>query len=203
MEVRALRTKYGIENKVRVMRNILINFLLAAVVAIPFTGCTNRDLEKRVAELESRLAESDGKKSVTPTQTTNANSPVPGITSQPAEQKPEGPLPVIQFEKTEHDFGRITEGRSVEYTYTFKNVGDAPLLIESARPSCGCTVPDWSKDPIPVGGTGFIKAKFDSKNAKGVQNKTITVTANTWPKQTVLRFRAEVAAASEAAGPVK
>ncbi|HOO09444.1 MAG TPA: DUF1573 domain-containing protein, partial [Cyclobacteriaceae bacterium] len=76
--------------------------------------------------------------------------------------------------------------------YSFKNTGEAPLIIQNAQPSCGCTVPEWSKEPIPVGGTGFIKAEFDSNGKPNIQNKTITVTANTWPKVTTLRFKAMV-----------
>ena len=92
----------------------------------------------------------------------------------------------------------------VEHTYSFKNTDEAPLIIQSAQPSCGCTVPDWSKDPIPVGGTGFVKAKFDTNGKPNAQNKTITVTANTWPKQTVLRFKAMVLPKANATeGPVK
>ena len=94
----------------------------------------------------------------------------------------------------DHDFGTINEGDIVEHTYSFKNTGAAPLIIQSAQGSCGCTVPDWSKEPIPVGGTGFVKAKFDTNGKTNAQNKTVTVTANTWPKQTVLRFKAMVIA---------
>jgi hypothetical protein len=130
----------------------------------------------------------------------------PAAVTPAAEEKPDGPLPVMEFPTVDHDFGTITEGDVVEYTYSFKNTGVAPLIIQGAQGSCGCTVPDWSKDPIPVGGTGFVKAKFDSNGKPNIQNKTVTVTANTWPKQTVLRFKAMVTPKSVAApadGPVK
>jgi hypothetical protein len=109
----------------------------------------------------------------------------------------------MEFTNTDHDFGTINEGDVVEYTYAFKNTGAAPLIIQSAQGSCGCTVPDWTKEPIPVGATGFVKAKFDSNGKTNIQNKTVTVTANTWPKQTVLRFKAMVTPKSTADGPVK
>jgi hypothetical protein len=80
----------------------------------------------------------------------------------------------------------------VEYTYKFTNTGEAPLIIQNAQGSCGCTVPDWTKKPIAVGEEGYVTAKFDSKGKPNIQNKTVTVTANTWPKQTVLRFKAMV-----------
>jgi hypothetical protein len=174
------------------------SFWMVAIVALALVACKDKDAEKKIAALEARLSELEGKKpapvSVTPTE-----NPVP---SQP-EQKPEGPLPVLQFEKTEHDFGTIQEGQKVSYTYKFKNTGEAPLIIQSAQPTCGCTVPDWSKEPIPVGGEGFVKAEFDSNGKPNMQNKTVTVTANTWPKQTVLSFKAMVIPKNEAQGPAK
>ena len=165
---------------------IFKSMLFFAAVLVCFTACKDRASEKRIAELESRLAEVEGKKPA------STNVPAPNPTVAAPEEKPEGPLPVIQFETTEHDFGTIKEGDIVEYTYKVKNTGEAPLIIQGEQPSCGCTVPDFSKEPIPVGGTGYVKAKFDSNGKQNVQNKTITVTANTWPKQTVLRFKAMI-----------
>lgn len=155
-------------------------------------ACKDKEAEKKIAALEARLSELEGKKT----------GPVP-VQAEPAaaETKPEGPLPALSFETTEHDFGTIKEGQVVEYTYKFKNTGEAPLIIQNAQPSCGCTVPDWTKDPIPVGGEGFIKAKFDSQGKPNIQNKTITVTANTWPKTSTLRFKAMVTPAGDS--PVK
>jgi hypothetical protein len=185
--------------------------VLVALLLIAAVSCKDRDAEKRIAELESRLAELEGKKSPgtassTPNAgVTSATTPAPTPQTQTVnEEKPTGPLPTAQFSKVEHDFGTINEGQSVEYTYEVKNTGQAPLLIQDAKPSCGCTVPDWSKDPIPPGKSGFVKAKFDSSGKPGIQNKTITVTANTWPKQTVLRFKAMVTAKSTGEdGPAK
>lgn len=157
--------------------------LLLVVLTVAF-GCKDRDAEKRIAYLENKLAEMEGKKKEV--------SPIQPVSETTAEAKPEGPLPVVQFTKTEHDFGTVKEGDEVTYRYTLKNTGEAPLIIQSAQPSCGCTVPDYTKSPIAPGETGFVSAKFDTKGKPGLQNKTITVTANTWPKQTVLRFKANV-----------
>ena len=175
-------------------RNMLRTLFIAALVAVVSISCKDRDAEKKIAQLESRLAELEGKKPATATPTPAAPAP---------EEKPEGPLPVMEFSGTDHDFGTINEGDVVEYTYAFKNTGAAPLIIQSAQGSCGCTVPDWTKEPIPVGATGFVKAKFDSNGKPNIQNKTVTVTANTWPKQTVLRFKAMVTPKTAIDGPVK
>jgi Protein of unknown function (DUF1573) len=166
------------------MKLIMRNVALALVALASLSACGDKDAEKKIAALEARLSELEGKKSPAAS---------PAVQAQPVEEvKPEGPVAAINFEKIEHDFGTIAEGQKVSYTYKFKNTGDAPLIIQSAQPSCGCTVPEWSKDPIPVGGEGYVKAEFDSKGKPNAQNKTITVTANTFPKQTTLRFKAMV-----------
>lgn len=164
-------------------RNALMSLIVLVLVAAGIAGCRDKDAEKKIATLEARLNELEGKKAVQPA--------VAAAVPEP-ETKPEGPLPAFEFQTIEHDFGTIAEGDVVEYSYTFKNTGVAPLIIQNAQGSCGCTASDWSKDPIPVGGTGFVKAKFDSNGKPNIQNKTVTVTANTWPKQTVLRFKAMV-----------
>ena len=173
---------------------IMKSLLFFVAVMVVFSACRDRNAEKRIAELESRLAEVEGKKKLEGVQVAPAGSTVPGVTPAVAapEEKPEGPLPSFQFQSIDHDFGTINEGDVVEHTYSFTNNGAAPLIIQTAQGSCGCTASDWTKDPIPVGGTGYVKAKFDSNGKQNVQNKTVTVTANTWPKQTVLRFKALV-----------
>lgn len=166
--------------------------------SVLFLGaCKDKAAEKRIAELESRLAQLESGKSA-------AAAPAqPAATTPAADVKPEGPLPAMTFEKVDHDFGTIAEGPKVTYTYKLKNTGQAPLIIQSAQPSCGCTVPKWSQEPIPVGGTGFVTAEFDTNGKAGVNNKTITVTANTWPKTTVLHFKAMVTPKAELNGPTK
>lgn len=159
-----------------------------AISSFTLVGCKDKDAEKRIAELEDRLAELESPGA--------AATPTAAATSTPA-TKPDGPLPAFTWGETEWDFGTINEGDVVEHKYTFTNNGEAPLIIESAKPSCGCTVPTYSKEPIPVGGTGEIVVKFDSKGKPNIQTKTVTVTANTWPKVTTLRFKTFVTPASK------
>ena len=97
-----------------------------------------------------------------------------------------GPTTSIQFSESEFDFGTIEQGEVVTHEYKFKNTGNEPLLINSARGSCGCTVPDWPKEPIPPGEEGVLAVKFDSKGKSGKQNKKVTITANTNPQQTFI-----------------
>lgn len=103
-----------------------------------------------------------------------------------------GKMPIIQFESTDHDFGKINEGDKVEHIYKFTNTGKADLVITSAKPSCGCTVPSFTQTPVKPGETGEIKAIFDSSGKPGMQQKTITVTLNTEKGTEMLNFKADV-----------
>ena len=103
-----------------------------------------------------------------------------------------GKSPVIKFESTDHDFGTINEGDKVEHVYKFTNEGSADLVITNAKPSCGCTVPSYTQTPVKPGGTGEIKAIFDSSGKSGMQQKTITVTLNTEKGTEMLNFKANV-----------
>jgi hypothetical protein len=164
------------------------SFLFVALLMVTLGACKDRNAEKRIAELESELQKYKGQK--------EAPQPI-GAQTVEAEKKPDGPLPEFAFETIKHDFGTIKEGDPAEFTYNFKNTGAAPLVISAVRPSCGCTVPEHSKDPIPVGGTGFVKVKFDTNGKSNVQNKTVTVVANTFPKETLLSFTALVVPKSD------
>jgi hypothetical protein len=98
----------------------------------------------------------------------------------------------MSFAQSTHDFGVITEGEVKEYSFQFKNTGNAPLHIEHAKGSCGCTVPQWPKDPVAPGATGQIVVKFNSANKVGKNSKKVTIVANTEPISTVLTITAEV-----------
>ena len=85
----------------------------------------------------------------------------------------------ILFENSEHNFGDINEkDGKVSYKFSFKNEGDQPLLILSVKPSCGCTTPNWSKNPIKPGDEGFIIAEYNPKGRPGVFRKSLNVVTN-------------------------
>jgi len=85
--------------------------------------------------------------------------------------------PVITFEKTTHDFGKIPQGTPVTVTFTFKNTGKAPLIISNVQASCGCTTPSYTKEAVGPKKTGTVTATYNAA-AVGDFNKTITVTSN-------------------------
>lgn len=174
------------------MNIIKLNLLLAMLI-LTAASCDSV-LESRVSELERRVAQLENG-GATATTTLNATPTANASTVAEPEVRPEGPLPEFSFASETHDFGAIPEGEVVEYTFTFTNTGEAPLIIQSASASCGCTVPSYSKDPVPVGGTGEIAVRFDSKGKKGNQAPTVTVTANTYPTVHKLRLKGSVNAA--------
>ena len=102
-------------------------------------------------------------------------------------------VPVIAFEATTVDMGKVIQGARVEKQYTFTNTGKTPLVIADVRSTCGCTVAqDWPKDPVAPGEGGTITVTFDSEGRPGIQSKAITVVANTNPPSTVLTLTGEV-----------
>jgi hypothetical protein len=101
------------------------------------------------------------------------------------DKKTEGPQLTLQEES--HDFGTIKEGVIAEYSFKFTNTGTQPLVLQDVRPSCGCTTPDWSKEPIQPGKTGIIHVKYNSTGRPGKFNKSITITTNI-PNETKILF---------------
>lgn len=87
-------------------------------------------------------------------------------------------MPVIKFEQTEHNFGKIKEGTLANHSFVFYNTGKGPLVLTSVTASCGCTTPEWPKEPIMPGAKGVIKASFNSYGRPGEFTKFVTVKSN-------------------------
>ena len=103
------------------MKRITTIFSLIMVVALTSVSCKDKASKKIVADnVESAVDRDEADKMV----------------------------PVMSFEKVEHDFGTIQRGTPQETVFTFTNTGNAPLIITNAKSSCGCTVPNPPKDPI-------------------------------------------------------
>jgi len=102
-------------------------------------------------------------------------------------------LTKLQFSATEHDFGTFKEdaGRQT-FDFIVTNTGTEPLMIQNVVASCGCTTPEWTKAPIPAGGTGKVTAIFDPINRPGPFNKTLSVYSNTKPEVFTLTIKGEV-----------
>lgn len=109
------------------------------------------------------------------------------------EAQGEGAKAEITFEKTSHNFGQIYVGEIVTYTFTFTNTGTAPLLILDTFSGCGCTVGDYSRQPIAPGEKGRINVQFNSAGRSGYQSQIVMVMSNASQPETRLHIIAEVA----------
>ncbi|WP_274475856.1 DUF1573 domain-containing protein [Mangrovimonas aestuarii] len=132
------------------MKKVILG--LSALCLIAFTSCKDDASKKVNEENVAQAAERDA----------NAEK-----------------YPVIEFDKVDHDFGEIESGTPVETVFSYKNTGEAPLVITNIKSSCGCTIPkDWSSEPLAAGETGQFTVKFNGKGRNKV-SKVITVTSNT------------------------
>ncbi|TYZ06534.1 DUF1573 domain-containing protein [Hymenobacter lutimineralis] len=115
--------------------------------------------------------------------------------------------PQIQFAEMKYDFGVIKPGDVVDHTFTFKNIGTAPLVISNIQASCGCTTPEWTREPVMPGKTGTITAKFNSAGKMGMQNKVLTIDSNSASGQVMVSLVGEIreggATTAAAANPAK
>ena len=152
-----------------------LSILLVVVISMAFISCgeneSNRDFEAidapNVRELIRNPATLRGDKD-----TTN--------------------IPIMTFEREVIFFDTVYEGTIVEEIFVFTNTGQTPLWITDARAPCGCTVPSYPRDPVLPGEGGEIKVRFNTADRNYLQDRPITIFANTYPGKTVLRLRGYV-----------
>lgn len=113
-----------------------------------------------------------------------------------------GKFPTMTFEAGQFDFGTIDQGTNVEHVFKFKNTGDAPLMIVNAKSSCGCTIPEYTKEPVAPGSEGQLLVKFNGSGQNQV-SKTVTLTTNTKSGSETLTIKAFVTPKTGAAAPIK
>lgn len=140
-------------------------FLLAVFSAFVFTSCKEENASSKVkAENVEVAAERDAQAVV---------------------------YPEITFDETVHDFGTIEKGTNVEHVFTFTNTGRAPLVITDATSTCGCTIPEFTREPVAPGETGELLVKYNGSGQNQV-SKTVTVTANTEKGKEQIQIKAFV-----------
>jgi hypothetical protein len=99
----------------------------------------------------------------------------------------------IAFEKTSHNFGSFMEAVGVQTTtFKFKNTGTVPLIVSNVRASCGCTTPNWTREPVAPNASGEITVSYDPKNRPGVFTKTVTVSSNAQNSNVILEISGQV-----------
>ena len=139
-------------------------FILAAAALVSFTSCKENAADKVNGENVAATAEREAAAST---------------------------YPVMTFTESEFDFGTIDQGTPQEHIFTFKNDGDADLIIVDAKSSCGCTVPEFTKDPVAPGATGELLVKFNG-SGKNQVSKTVTITTNTASGKETVKIKAFV-----------
>lgn len=175
------------------MKKVFLGVVLTTLISL--TSCKKEDALSKVDPKSNDVDMNYQTNVATTTSPTTTTQPDPNA-PQPAEQKvvepADGKYPTLTFTKKEHNFGVIKEGEKVETIFTFTNTGEADLLISNAAGSCGCTVPEYPKEPIKPGKSGKMKVTFDSNGKPGKQQKSVTITSNTQSKREVLTINAEV-----------
>ncbi len=114
------------------------------------------------------------------------------IPESASSEKVSSDLPKISFEKEVYDFGRLTQGEKVSYSFKFTNTGKKNLIITGVKATCGCTVPTFPQGIIKSGESEYISVTFDSSGKHGIQNQVVTISSNAQPSLTYLTVRAEV-----------
>ena len=101
-------------------------------------------------------------------------------------------VPKITVDSDLHDFGRITSGESISYSFHFRNTGDADLVLSGCSATCGCTVADYPRGRIAPGKEGYVTVTFNSQGKTGQQYQEVTVTSNAQPGRNILKITAQV-----------
>jgi hypothetical protein len=169
----------------------ILTTVLALFIGVQFIAAQNN-------------AAQPAKDSKTTTTTTQQAAP----TTQPAtQQAPANATPVtpatpksIVWNETVHDFAKVKQNDPAEVTFTFKNTGQAPVVVTAARSSCGCTVAEYTKEPVKPGASGTVKATYNSARV-GAFTKTVTVTFEGYDTPDVLTIKGEVEGTPPSATP--
>ncbi len=148
------------------MKQYKKTILLLAALSLLATGCRNKDREADVDLIKNPRS----------AQGYNNNAKMPALT----------------FDSDLHDFGRISAGESISYSFHFRNTGDADLVISSCSATCGCTVADYPKGRIAPGNDGYITVTFKSAGKSGQQFQEVTVVSNAQPSRQKLKIIAQV-----------
>lgn len=156
------------------MKNLLMIVPVAAVLLL--TGCKKNENADQLQTTE--------------TETVNAAQPT--AQDQLIAEAQSKPLTNLVLSESHFDFGNVKKGEKVDHVYEVTNTGENPLIISAVKPGCGCTAPDYTKEPILPGQKGKITLSFDSSSFEGVQNKQAEVFANVEKAPVLITFAANV-----------
>ena len=156
-------------------------FLSSAVAVLTLASCKKNE--------SATIAEDT---TVATEEVNNQQAPVQNIQEELLKEAQGKPLTNIVLAQSHYDFGKVKKGESVQHVYEITNTGTNPLIINAVQPGCGCTAPDFTKEPIMPGQKGNITLHFDSTNFDGKVDKYADVFANVENAPIRLTFTADV-----------
>jgi hypothetical protein len=184
------------------MKKLLSIICISAVSMASYAQTTIPAASKPTAPVQTVPA-----KPVTPTTSpVNTVQAVPATPPpvQNATPAPENPnAPELKLVTDNHDFGTVQEGPQAKFDFDFTNEGKEPLILQNVQASCGCTTPEWPKEPIMPGKKAKITAIYNTQGRPGPFTKTITVTSNAKTPTKTLTIRGTVEPKPAQAAPEK
>ncbi|MFS4473769.1 DUF1573 domain-containing protein [Chryseobacterium sp. T20] len=162
-----------------------LSIIALSIIGFGLVSCKKENKETQSAE----TATTDSAAVVAPLTTDSAAAPVAGETVAPVSNEPSTS---VALSENSFDFGKIKKGDKVEHVYEITNTGKNPLIISEVKPGCGCTAPDFTKEPIMPGKKGKVTLHFDSSSFDGNVQKYADVFANVEKAPIRLTFTANI-----------
>ncbi|KIC64583.1 DUF1573 domain-containing protein [Chryseobacterium taiwanense] len=162
-----------------------LSIIALSIIGFGLVSCKKENKETQTADA---VATDSTATTITPADSTVA----PVSTETAAAPVSNQPLTTIALSESNFDFGQIKKGDKVQHVYEVTNTGTNPLVISEVKPGCGCTAPDFTKEPIMPGKKGKITLHFDSTNFDGAVNKYADVFANVEKAPIKLTFTANI-----------
>lgn len=180
------------------MKKIFVSItILFAAISLTFAQTTKSTPAKITTTKTAKAKKTKKTHTATAKMNPTTNTDLTKVQAAPAAKGA-----VATFEKTEIDYGKITQGSEPLRVFTFKNTGSEPLIISNAAGSCGCTVPTFPKEPIMPGQSSKIEVRYDTQRV-GAFTKTVTLTTNEANPTRVLTIKGDVSANPNSTEPAK
>ncbi|MCJ8153568.1 DUF1573 domain-containing protein [Chryseobacterium sp. SSA4.19] len=167
-----------------------LSIIALSVIGFGLVSCKKES--KETAETETVAADSTANAAPAVTAPGDSAAVTPVSSETAAAPASNQPLTTVALSESNFDFGKIKKGDKVEHVYEVTNTGTNPLVISEVKPGCGCTAPDFTKEPIMPGKKGKITLHFDSSNFDGNVNKFADVFANVEKAPIKLTFTANI-----------
>ncbi|WPO91552.1 DUF1573 domain-containing protein [Chryseobacterium sp. HR92] len=162
-----------------------LSIIALSIIGFGLVSCKKENKETQSTETET----TDSAAVVAPVTTDSAAAPVTGEAPAPVSNEPSTS---VALSENSFDFGKIKKGDKVEHVYEITNTGKNPLIISEVKPGCGCTAPDFTKEPIMPGKKGKVTLHFDSSSFDGNVQKYADVFANVEKAPIRLTFTANI-----------